>query len=197
MTQIELAIVVDGVDLADDDVVDRLYGAMADVTVAMRDGAQIIYVDRDADSVAAALLAVERELQEVLPSAFVVGLENQCLVSSSGAARLAGRTRQSVQQHVSGQRGSGFVPALLWVDATRPAWPASEVAAWSGEVDEMVHQFEQAVGAIMIARSALSGGEIADAIDLAVQQGCRQHPGDAHAVAVRLRSLADRIEQPA
>jgi hypothetical protein len=192
----ELALVIDGVDFADDAVVDQLYAVLDDVTVGLRDGAQILYADREADTVAAAVAGVQADLRRALPEAFVVGIESECLVTQTGAAKLTGRTRQSLHQHVARHRGSGFLPALVWVDNNRPVWLASEVADWAGDPSATAHQIEATLGALVLARSSHSGAEMADAIDLAVRQLCAELPDDAHLIAERLRLLADGIEQP-
>ncbi len=103
-------LIVDGADLQDESVIDRLFEAGCDdALVGSVDGVQFIDFDRDAASLDVAVLSAVADVEQV--GGFqVVRLANAGLVSIADIAARIGRTRESVRLLVSGARGPGNFP---------------------------------------------------------------------------------------
>ena len=86
-----------------------------------------------APGAAAAISWLEERVTRAVPTAVPLRVD-QDLVSASGIARRAGRSRQSVRLLVDGKRGPGGFPAPLGVvgEGTR-VWPWSVVLEWFGQ----------------------------------------------------------------
>jgi hypothetical protein len=202
MPEFSLGLVVEGVDLTDDDVVNSLYEAgLDDASFAVRDGSHVVYLEIDGQDFASAVWSGVRRLESASPTLRVVGLQGDQLLTQSGVAEVAQRTRQSVHQHVHGSRGSGFPTPVLWADATRPLWLRGDVLRWSDQVEGRVDWFfaeESVLGAFILGRCATTGYRSAIVgLGFAVDRILALAP-DAAALrptlAAHLRDLADRIE---
>jgi len=112
-----------------DDVAEKLYDACDDALLGMCNGAACVDVDREAHSfreaVLSAITAVEStglRVERVEPGDFVTAAE---------IARRSGRSRESVRQLISGERGPGnFPPPVSDVTTRSPRWRWCDVAAW-------------------------------------------------------------------
>lgn len=127
----------DGLDLEDDEALDKLFEAGCDdATFGMRDGAPFAEFDREAATFSEAVISAIREAETALDAIRVTRVEPDDLVPASVIAQRTGRTRQSVQQLISGKRGPGNFPApAAWPDKRHRLWHWGAVAAWFAEAD--------------------------------------------------------------
>ena len=124
-------LIVDGADLQDESVIDRLFEAGCDdALVGSVDGVQFIDFDRDAASLDVAVLSAVADVEQV--GGFqVVRLANAGLVSIADIAVRIGRTRESVRLLVSGARGPGHFPAPVTDPRARyRLWRWADVERW-------------------------------------------------------------------
>ena len=86
--------------------------------------------DRHAPSLAEAVDAALRDIEETVPAVRAVRVEPDELVNAADIARRTGRTRASVSQLIEGERGPGnFPPPRAWM-GQRPLWNWLDVAGW-------------------------------------------------------------------
>jgi len=202
MGEYSFGLVVDGVDLMDDEVVNRLIGeGVDDVSFAVRDGSHIVYLDRRAPDLFAAVASAVAQLEHADSGLRVIGLESEELLTQSGVAEVVGRTRQSVYQHVHGSRGTGFPAPVSWADGSRAVWLASDVATWAGEAEELVPDQlarESLLGAFILVRCGSMDLPVAlSGLDFAVARLIRSAPESSilrKELGGHLRSLAETVE---
>ncbi|MGH9103381.1 MAG: helix-turn-helix transcriptional regulator [Acidimicrobiales bacterium] len=85
--------------------------------------------DIEADTFADAILQAIDQIEQV-PGLTVVRVEPDQLVWASEIADRIGRTRQSIDQLVKGQRGPGGFPAPVSGNVRNPIWRWADVEAW-------------------------------------------------------------------
>lgn len=137
MVEFSFGLVVSGADFSDDDVINRLVEAgLDDASFAVRDGGHVAYFDREGPDFLSVLREAVADVEAAMPDARVCGLDAPGFMTASGVAESSGRTRQSVSQHIHGQRGGGFPPPLLWADGDRPLWLKSDVSVWAHSLAE-------------------------------------------------------------
>lgn len=206
MTEFSFGLVVSGTDFADDDVINGLIEAgLDDASFAIRDGAHVAYLDREGDNFFTVLVEAVTQLESALPGARVCGLDAPDFMSASGVAGSAGRSRQSVHQHINGLRGSGFPPPIAWADGERPLWLCSDVSRWTEGLGEprQATDVEQcwpgvASGAFHLARAAcsLAPHTFVPAMSFLVDRYLalgHLEPAERQELARRLRDLADSV----
>lgn len=172
MTSFEFTLVIEG-DAGTDARIDALFDAGCD-DATFSHGRTTSYGDfaREADGLLAAVLSAVRDVESV-EGLRVRRVDEFDLVTVAEIADRLGRTRQSVNQLIAGDRGGGSFPLPL--GSTRGhgrVWSWSEVAAWA-EVD---HDVERATvlaavnGALALRRAAslLGSVELQRLIDVAV-----------------------------
>jgi predicted DNA-binding transcriptional regulator AlpA len=128
MNTYNLTLLVNGIH---EDLLDELYAATdgaANVELSATLTSTVGF-DVEADTFADAVLRVITELESV-PGLTVVRVEPDQLVWASEIAERVGRTRQSVDQLVKGQRGPGGFPAPVSGNARNPLWRWAEVEVW-------------------------------------------------------------------
>lgn len=196
MPEFELALVVDGVDLSDDDVVNELVKAgLDDVTFGVRDGAHLVYAVREAPDFTAAVGELADQLEKAARGLSVVGIETDDLVTKSGAAAVLQRTRQSVHQHVAGSRGSGFPPVLTWVDGERAVWPAGDLRRWAGKEGAGSPDQEMALAALWFVRSAKHAASPGSGLSFIVGRlTAGADEATRHELSTWLHELADSVD---
>jgi hypothetical protein len=195
-------LVVEGVDLTDDDEVNRLVGeGIDDASFAVRDGSHIIYLDRQGPDLIATVAAAVTQVEGSDPALRVVGLESEELLTQSGVAEVAGRTRQNIHQHVHGSRGTGFPAPVGWADGSRAVWLASDVSTWAGESEELLPAQlarESLLGAFILVRCGSTDLQVAlSGLDFAVARLIGSAPESAmlrKTIGGHLRSLAEMVE---
>lgn len=132
--QFDLALEVDaGLDAYLDEIAEQLIEAgCEDATFSVRHGVPRAEFTREAESLAEAVSSAFADISTV-PDVHVVRLDLEQLVTASEIARRAGRSRQSVQQLITGTRGPGGFPEPVdWVHGVR-LWPWPEVSQWLAE----------------------------------------------------------------
>jgi predicted DNA-binding transcriptional regulator AlpA len=85
--------------------------------------------DRESATLAEAVLSAISDMEKV-EGFRVVSVEPEEYVWASEIADRTGRSRQSVDMLIKGQRGPGGFPSPLSPDSRRPLWRWSEVDAW-------------------------------------------------------------------
>lgn len=119
-------LIVTGVD---EDRLDALYEAGCDdATVGLGAVQSEIGFDREAPSLLAAILAAIAQVEEA--GATAMRVEPDSVVWASAIAERLGRTRQSVDMLIKGQRGPGGFPAPISGTGRSPLWRWSEVEDW-------------------------------------------------------------------
>ena len=134
MSTFHFTLIVDGPDLQDRHVIDRLFEAGCDdATVGVSDGVQFVDFDREAEALDDALLSAVHDLEK-LEGVEVVRIADAGLASLADIAARVGRTRESVRLLVSGARGPGNFPKPVTDPRSRyRLWRWPEVAGWFKE----------------------------------------------------------------
>jgi len=124
-------LLLSGPDATESPVIDLLHEAGCDDALfGQRDQIQYGGFDRDAKSLAEAVISAIRQVESV-PGLRVLRVEPDELVSATVIAERTKRSRESVRLLVEGKRGPGGFPApISWVDAKRRLWQWSDVARW-------------------------------------------------------------------
>lgn len=130
--------------VSSDALADALFDAgFDDALVGTRDGFVFVDVDRESDSLFAAIMSAIDQAGGV-GGVSVIRVEPDQLVSASEIAARTGRTRQSVSQLISGVRGPGaFPPPVVYVGGSQRLWRWTDVATWfagTGELDSSAYQ---------------------------------------------------------
>lgn len=125
-------LIVEGPDLQDDALIDRVYEAGCDdALVGYSQGVQFLEFDREALSLDAAVLSAVRDIESI-EGVTVVRIADAGLLSIADIAERTGRTRESVRLLVEGKRGPGGFPAPVTDPRRRRGrlWYWPEVARW-------------------------------------------------------------------
>lgn len=113
----------------DEDHLDALYEAGCDdATVGLGAWQSEIGFDREAPSLVHAILTAIADVEET--GATVLRVEPDPLVWAAAIAERLGRTRQSVDMLIKGQRGPGGFPRPISGTGRNPLWRWSEVEDW-------------------------------------------------------------------
>ena len=155
MSTFQFTLIVDGPDLQDQLLIDRLFDAGCDdATIGCSDGVQYVDFDREAEALDDAILSAIDDL-ETLEGVKVIRIADAGLASLADIAARIGRTRESVRLLVSGTRGPGNFPKPVTDPRSRyRLWRWSEVASWfkkhRGEVpavadDELLAMYNAAL----------------------------------------------------
>ncbi|CAN5596883.1 DNA-binding protein [soil metagenome] len=131
MTTFTFTLIAEGPDLQTDGLADALFEAGCDdALVGRADGIQYIDFDREAETLADAVLSAVAGV-ETIDEVDVVRLADAGLVSMADIAARAGRTRESVRLLITGDRGpGGFPPPVTDPRSRYRLWRASEVDDW-------------------------------------------------------------------
>lgn len=116
----------------DDSVIDALYEAGCDdATIAQRYGRIHVTFSRESRTLADAIVSAIRDVRKSRVCRGVLRVDASNLVTQAEIARRLGRTRQSVGQYISGERGPGaFPPPACNVVDGQPLWQWCEVTRW-------------------------------------------------------------------
>jgi hypothetical protein len=122
----------DGSDRGLDGQEDALFEAGCDdATLSFRKGIAYLDFDREAGDLETAIISAIQQVEQAGMNLWVKRVEPSDLVTSSEIARRLGRSRQSVQQLISGTRGEGNFPLpVAGVTAKTMLWSWQEVAGW-------------------------------------------------------------------
>lgn len=125
-------LIVEGPDLQDDDLIDRVYEAGCDdAVVGSSQGVQFLDFDREAQSLDVAILSGIRDIEN-LEGVTVVRIADAGLLTIADIAERTGRTRESVRLLIEGKRGPGGFPPPVTDPRRRRnrLWYWPEVARW-------------------------------------------------------------------
>ena len=131
-SEYDFTLLLNGVSEITDDIERSLYEAGCDdATISVRSGRMYLTFSRHAPSMKDAILSAVANIRDSQIGATVVRVDQCDLVSQSEIARRIDRTRQLVNQYISGQRGPGGFPgpACNIIDGA-PLWYWCEVAYW-------------------------------------------------------------------
>jgi len=174
-------LLVEGADLQSDAAQDALFEAGCDdATIGVTAGVQHLHFDREAHTLAEALVSAITAVEQAVPGVRVVRVAPDEYVTLAEIAKRTGRTRESVRLLATGDRGPGdFPPPAARAEQRNKLWRWAEVARWfasrlgetvSGAPDAAL----SAVNGLLQARAALSQ---LDAVDrdtiLALQPAVR------------------------
>jgi len=201
--EFSFGLVVSGVDFADDEVVNRFYGAgIDDASFGVRSGCSIAHFDREASTYFEAFQSAIRDLEGAVAGAKVSGIQSDDLLSPSGVADVSGRTRQNIHQHIQGARGEGFPTPIAWADGDRPLWLRSDVRSWmrSGETSGDLSWAGVADSVFLFVRACAARPERDLAPGLAFVMDrylalCAPDEAQRKQLGEELRELASHVEQ--
>lgn len=151
---------LDGIDLANDTVLDALYEAgCSDATFSLADGEVHAAFDRTAASFEDALVAAIRDLQAGAPCSRVLRVAPDGWMTLAEIAAAVGQTRESVRLYSKGARGPGGFPSpVARAGARSQLWWWPEVEAWFRE---------HGIGDVQAAASTNGAGSLVAALNSA------------------------------
>jgi hypothetical protein len=132
MRTYEFTLLVEGADLQTDQAQDALFKAGCDdATIGVNAGVQHLHFDREASSLAEALVSAITAVEQAVPGVRVVRVAPDEYVTLAEIAMRTGRTRESVRLLATGDRGPGdFPPPAARAEQRVKLWRWAEVAAW-------------------------------------------------------------------
>jgi hypothetical protein len=158
----EFTLLVEGADLQSDPAQDALFEAGCDdATIGVTAGVQHLHFDREARSLAEALVSAITAVEQAVPGVRVVRVAPDEYVTLAEIAKRIGRTRESVRLLATGDRGPGdFPPPAARAEQRNKLWRWAEVARWfTSRLDETVPGAPDAalsaVNGLLQARAAL------------------------------------------
>src|SRR6266545_7635656 len=158
----EFTLLVEGADLQTDQAQDAVFGAGLDrSTIGMIAGVQHLHFDREASSLAEALVSAITAVEQAVPGVRVVRVAPDEYVTLAEIAVRTGRTRESVRLLATGDRGPGdFPPPAARAAERNRLWRWAEVAGWfAARLGERVAVPDPAlsvVNGLLQARTALA-----------------------------------------
>jgi len=128
----EFTLLVEGADLQSDAAQNALFEAGCDdATIGVTAGVQHLHFDREARSLAAALVSAITAVEQAVPGVQVVRVAPDEYVTLAEIAKRTGRTRESVRLLATGDRGPGdFPPPAARAEQRNRLWRWAEVARW-------------------------------------------------------------------
>jgi len=128
----EFTLVIETQAELDDGLEDALFKAECDdATLSFRKGIAYLDFDREAEDLESAVISAIQQVEQTELNLWVKRVEPSDLVTSAEIARRLGRTRQSIQQLISGVRGEGDFPLpVAGVTAKTMLWSWKEVTGW-------------------------------------------------------------------
>ena len=138
----EFTLVLTGIPELTSQVLDALFEAGCDdATPSIQGGVVRLDFDRQAATLKDAILSAIRNVRDAKIDADVYRVDVDGLVTQSNIARKIGRTRQVVNQYVTGQRGpGGFPPPVYHVHNKSPLWEWAQVARWLQQNDMVTEE---------------------------------------------------------
>lgn len=102
-----------------------------DATLSFRNEIAYLDFDREAEDLESAIISAIQQAEQTGLNLWVKRVEPSDLVTSAEIARRLDRSRQSIQQLVSGARGDGDFPLpIAGVTAKTMLWSWQEVTGW-------------------------------------------------------------------
>lgn len=133
-TEFDFTLLLDGIDKITSEIEDALFTAGCDdATISLRFGRIYLTFTRSATSLKDAIISAVKNVRESGIAATVLRVDECDLVTQSEIARRIQRSRQLVNQYISGGRGPGGFPAPACnITDGAPLWHWCEVAYWLG-----------------------------------------------------------------
>jgi hypothetical protein len=133
----DFSLVINGVSELTGKVEDAFFEAGCDdATLSIRRGHLYAEFSRNAPSMKDAILSAIRDIRRAKIGASVLCVDECNLVTQAEIARRIKRTRQMVNQYISGDRGPGDFPAPEHhLGDGAPLWRWSSVSAWLADND--------------------------------------------------------------
>lgn len=134
-TEFDFTLLLNGIDKISSDVEDALFTAGCDdATISLRFGRVHLTFSRSAVSFRDAIISAIGDVRRSGIGATVLRVDECDLVTQSEIARRIDRSRQLVNQYISGTRGQGGFPAPACnITDGAPLWHWCEVAIWLWE----------------------------------------------------------------
>ncbi len=132
MQAYDFNLVIDSVTDITSEVEDAIFEAGCDDAIVSKRN-EIIYLDfdREADSLEAAILSAIAQVEQTKCGLIVKRVEPSDLVTGAEIARRLQRSRQSVRQLISGERGNGDFPLpIAGVTTKTMLWSWVEIVTW-------------------------------------------------------------------
>ena len=128
----EFTLLLDGVSEVNTGIEDALFEAGCDdATISVRFGRVYLTFSRTASSIKDAIISAIRDIRKANINAVVLRVDVCDLVTQADIARRIGRSRQLVNQYLTGARGPGAFPAPACnITDGAPLWYWCEVADW-------------------------------------------------------------------
>lgn len=191
----EFALVLDGLNDLNDDVMNRLYQAGCDdATFSLRYGRVFAEFSRKATSYPAAVLSAIHDVRVAKVGADLLRVNECDLVTAADIARRIERSRELVSQYITGGRGPGnFPPPECYLADDKPLWMWCAVSYWLAE-NQLIRlekyqeaQFVSVVNEWLAAqRSRQENPELISQIEKALPAPTTSgRPGKPRAVSVR------------
>ncbi|MBX3424031.1 MAG: hypothetical protein KF752_20945 [Pirellulaceae bacterium] len=133
MTEFDFTLILSGLTDFDDAIVDRLVEAgCSDATIARRYGRVYITFSREANSLVEAVVSAIGDVKRANVGASVMRIDSCNLVTPAEIGRRLGRSRQAIDQYITGSRGPGGFPAPACnITDGAPLYYWCEVAYWA------------------------------------------------------------------
>lgn len=133
----DFTLLLEGISQIDASAENALFEADCDdATVSVRSGRVYLVFSRTAPSLKHAILSAIRDVRASDIGASVLRVDVCDLVTQADIARRIGRSRQLVNQYISGARGPGSFPAPVCnITDGAPLWYWCEVAYWLWQND--------------------------------------------------------------
>jgi len=128
----DFTLLLEGISEINAEVEDALFEAGCDdATINVRFGRVYLMFSREAASIKDAVISAIRNVRDAAIGADVLRVDACDLVTQADIGRRMGRTRQLVNQYVTGTRGPGTFPAPACnISDGGPLWYWREVAQW-------------------------------------------------------------------
>lgn len=132
MKTFEFTLVLENIVELSDQMEDALYQAGCDdALLSFRNGIAYLEFDRDSENLESAIISAIQQVEQAGLSLSIKRVEPSDLVTSAEIARRLNRSKQSIQQLISGSRGNGDFPSpIAGVTAKTMLWSWQEVTAW-------------------------------------------------------------------
>lgn len=132
MKSFEFTLVLENKIELSDQLEDALFQAGCDdALLSSRNGITYLEFDRDAENLESAIISAIQEVEQAGLALSVKRVEPSDLVTSAEIARRLNRSKQAIQQLISGARGMGDFPSpIAGVTAKTMLWSWQEVTAW-------------------------------------------------------------------
>lgn len=156
-TEHDFTLVLTGVSELNAKVEDALFGAGCDdATISLRSGRIYLTFSRTASSLKQAILSAIQDVRSAGLGADVLRVDYCNLVTQADIARKIGRTRQLVNQYITGKRGPGNFPGPVCdICDSAPLWYWCEVAYWLWDNDMIKEDVLRAAEDVDVINSVL------------------------------------------